>query len=345
MNSTEQIPLQHQEIDEWIAEPTDGVLEALQGISGDFMVLGAGGKMGASTALMLKRGLARIDKAARVFAVSRFSDTSARERLESFGIETLSADMLDRAAVERLPDAANILFLVGQKFGTGNNPESTWATNTIAPAWACERFRNSLMVALSTGCVYPFVDVNSDGSDESAPIGPVGDYANSCVGRERVLGYFSRHYNIPMALIRLNYAIDPRYGVLLDIGTRVRNGTPVSLETGWVNFIWQGDAVARTIQCFAHAAVPPFIINITGPDKVPVRRIAETFGKLFDKKPVLSGREMPTAWLSNAARSVELFGPPRYGTDDLIGIVARHLQSGGVVLDKPTHFQSRNGEF
>ncbi len=340
-----QIPRTHEAIDEWIADPTPGVLETLGRTGGDFMVIGVGGKMGASTALMLKRGLDETGQKARVYGVSRFSDPAARERLESYGVETVSADVLEAEAVNQLPDARNILFLVGQKFGTAGNPEATWATNAVAPAFVCERFRNSRIVALSTGCVYPFVPVESGGATEETPMGPSGDYANSCVGRERVFAYYAGKYRLPTALVRLNYAIDPRYGVLLDIGMKVAAGEPVAIDTGWVNFIWQGDAVARSIQCFDHVSSPPFVINITGPETMAVRMIAARFGELLGRKPVLSGTESPTAWLSNASLSMKLFGQPRYNAEELIRIVAEHIRQDGVTLGKPTHFEARSGQF
>lgn len=340
-----ELPRTNQAIDEWIAEVTPGVLTTLDRINGDFIVLGVGGKMGASTALMLKRGLEALGKKSRVFGVSRFSDASTRERLESYGVETLSADVLEANSLSKLPNAKNILFLVGQKFGTADAPEATWATNAVAPAFVCEHFRESRIVALSTGCVYPFVGVDSKGADENTPIGPLGDYANSCVGRERVFTYYAKKYNIPMALIRLNYAIDPRYGVLLDIGMKVSRGEPVSLDTGWVNYIWQGDAIARSIQSFDYVDTPPFVINITGPETISVRTIAKGFAKHLEKEPLLTGSESPTAWLSDASLSMKLFGNTRYNAEELIEIVANHIRTRGITLDKPTHFETRSGKF
>ncbi len=335
----------HEAIDEIFSRPTSGVLETLWSLEGDVMLLGVGGKMGPSTARMLLRGFDELGQRRRVFGVARFSDPDVRARLDGYGVETILADLMEPGDVEALPECANILFLAGQKFGTASRPELSWAMNAVLPAYVSERYKRSRIVALSTGCVYPFVPESSGGSTEADEIGPAGDYGNSCVGRERVFTYFSRKHSIPMALIRLNYAIDLRYGVLVDIAQQVLAGNPVDVSTGSVNIIWQGDAIARTIQAFDHVATPPFVLNVTGPEILKVRDLAQRFGEIFGKEPAFTGVESETAWLSNPAKSVELFGPLTVGPDEMIEAVAKHLLEGGPLLGKPTHFESRTGKF
>ncbi len=335
----------HEEIDEIFARPTPGALEALKGLEGDVMLLGVAGKMGLSTALMLRRAFDELGKKNGIYGVSRFSDAATRERLEGYGVRTIRADLIERDEVEALPECPNVLFLAGHKFGAGSQPDLSWAMNAVVPAYVAEHYKRSRIVAFSTGCVYPFVPVDSSGSTEEDEIGPVGDYANSCVGRERIFTYFSRKHGTPVALFRLNYAIDLRYGVLVDIAQKVLAGEPVDVSTGYVNIIWQGDAIARSLQCFEHAVSPPFVINVTGPEVLKVRDLAARFGEIFGKTPEITGTESETAWLSNPAKSIDLFGPLTVSVDEMIHKVADHLRNGGPVLDKPTHFESRSGKF
>jgi len=245
-------------LEERLSRPTAGVLDTLRRIEGDIVVLGAGGKLGPTLARMARRGCDEIgDSRRRVIAVSRFSSPRAAESLQAAGVETIACDLLDRDAVAQLPDAPNMLFLAGQKFGTQDRPERTWVANTVLPAIAIERYRHARCVALSTGCVYPLVAVDGPGADESAPLTPPGEYANSCVGRERVLSCYALEHGTPLALVRLCYAIDLRYGVLLDIARQVQAGEPVSLGMGWTHVLWQGDANARILQSLERAAVIP----------------------------------------------------------------------------------------
>lgn len=345
MSETSGIPWPQTEINAFLGRPCGGVLETLRKTDGDVMILGAAGKMGATLASMLRQGFDKLGKKNRVIGVSRFSNDQSREQVEAAGAETVTCDLIDRGQVEKLPDAPNILFLAGQKFGASGAPELTWAMNTIVPGYVAERFSRSRIVAFSTGCVYPFVPVKSGGSREEDPVEPPGDYANSCVGRERIFTYFCKRNQTPVAIYRLNYAIDVRYGVLVDVAQKVLNGQPIDVSTGYVNVIWQGDAISRAIRLLDHADTPPFILNVTGPETVSVRWLAQQFGEIFKRPVSIVGREEPTAWLSNASKSVELFGEPTVRLDQMIRWVAEYLSEGGELLGKPTCFESRTGKF
>ncbi len=345
VSQTGEIPWRERDINAFLGEPCEGVLATLRQIEGDVTILGAGGKMGASLAAMLCAGFQRLGMKNRVFAVSRYSSEQSRTDIEAVGAEPVRCDLLDRQQLDTLPDVENVFFMAGQKFGASGAPELTWAMNTISPAYVAERFRQSRIVAFSTGCVYPFVPVESGGSKEEDELGPPGDYSNSCVGRERVFTYFSKKNNTPVAIYRLNYAIEFRYGVLVDIAERVFTGKPVDVSTGHVNVIWQRDAVARAIRLLEHVSTPPFVLNVTGPETLSVRELAEQFGKIFGREPVITGKEQPTAWLSNASKSIELFGPPLVSIDQMITWIAGYLQDGGDLLGRPTRFEARDGKF
>ncbi|MCA9050867.1 MAG: NAD(P)-dependent oxidoreductase [Planctomycetaceae bacterium] len=336
------VPQNADELDEWLSRPTDGVRETLAGLDGDIMVLGAAGKMGPTLARMARRAL---PNARRVYAVSRFSSAATQETLNRHGVDTIRCDLLDRNAVAQLPDAGNVIFMAGQKFGTADRPDLTWMMNAVVPAIAAERYRNSRIVVFSTGCVYPLVDVSSSGATEELPLNPPGEYAASCVARERVFSYFSREFGTRVLLFRLNYAIDLRYGVLHDVARKVWTGTPVDVSMGHVNLIWQGDANARALQCLSHVSSPAAVLNVTGPERLSVRELALRFGELLGRDPVIVGNETSTAWLSSAARSCELFGEPTVSLDRMMTAVAEWLKHGGASLNKPTHFESRNGSF
>jgi nucleoside-diphosphate-sugar epimerase len=336
------------ELDELLSRPTPAAVDALARARGDVVVLGAGGKMGPSLARMLRRAADDADggrAGRRVIAVSRFGDESAERALRAHGVETVRCDLLDRDAVARLPDAPNVIFMAGQKFGTSDAPATTWAMNVLVPAIAAERFTGSRIVAFSTGNVYPLTPVGSGGSGEGDALAPIGEYAQSCVGRERVLEFWSARRGTPTAVVRLNYAIALRYGVLTDIAVAVRRALPVHLTMGHVNVIWQGDANARAIACLAHAASPPLVVNVTGADTLSVRRLAERFGELLGRAPVLAGEEAPDALLSNTARAEALFGPPATPVERMIEWTAAWVRDGGALLGKPTHFETRTGEF
>ena len=335
-----------EELESELSRPTEGVLNTLRAIDGDVMVLGAGGKMGPTLSRMLRRGLDQIELASRrVIAVSRFSSEIAMKGLNQYGVETISCDLLNREAVEKLPDAPNIIFMAGQKFGTSNEPERTWAMNTLVPAYVAERFCKSRIVAFSTGCVYPLLPLDGLGANENQPLGPPGDYSNSCVGRERILTYFSKLNATPTLLFRLCYAIDMRYGVLCDVCTKVANGQPVDVTMGAANVIWQGDANARAIQCLAHVASPPMALNVTGIERVSLRELAKIFGELLGRKPIVVGHEANTAWIWDATRSYELFGPPTVSLDWMIHATAHWQQVGGSSHGLPTHFEVTDGKY
>lgn len=329
-----------------LSAPSPATIDAVRALDGDFMVLGVGGKMGTTVAVMLRRALdAAGRKSATVFGVSRFSRASARTELEDLGVKTLSCDLTDAAQVARLPDVPNIEFLAGQKFGTDAAPGEAWIQNTLVPAIVADRFRSSRTVVFSTGCVYPFVPTSGPGANESTPVAFLGEYATTCVGRERMFAHFGQKHGARVLLFRLNYSVELRYGVLVDIADKVRRGEPVDVTMGSFNAIWQGDACARAIQCLAHAANPAKILNVTGPEKISIRDAAGRFGKIFGRAPVLVGREADNAWLSDAGESLRLFGPPTVPLDEMVSRIADYLGAGGRLLGKPTHFEARDGKF
>ncbi len=338
-------PASESELEERLSRPTPASIRTLSALPGDVIVLGASGKMGPTLARMARRALDEAHSSSRVIAVSRFSSSGVERALGDSRIETIRCDLVDREAVSRLPDASNVIFMAGQKFGTSGSPAVTWGMNTIAPAIAAERYAGSRIVAFSTGNVYPLTPTGSGGSREGDPLGPTGDYAMSCVGRERVLEYLSIRHGTAMAIVRLNYAVDLRYGVLVDVASKVFRGEPVDVRMGHANVIWQGDASARAIECLAHAASPPFIINITGAETISIREMARRFGELFGKPARVEGVESPDALLSNAGRSLALFGTPTVTLEQLVQMVAEWISSGGRLLGKPTHFEQRDGDF
>jgi nucleoside-diphosphate-sugar epimerase len=334
-----------EELEQGLSDPTPAVVETMRRLEGDLLVLGVGGKMGPSLARMAKRASEAAGIQRRIIGVARFSAPGLAAELERDGIETVSCDLLDDAALLKLPEASNILYLAGMKFGATGNEPLTWAMNTYLPAAVCRRFPKSRIVAFSTGNVYGLVPAESGGSRETDTPQPVGEYAMSCLGRERMFEYFSRTRGTPVALIRLNYACDLRYGVLVDIAQKVIAGAPVELGINCFNTIWQGDANALTLQCFDHVASPPFFLNVTGPEIIRVREAATQLGKLLGREPKFSGREKETALLSNASKSFDLFGQPGMTGEELLEQVAAWVSSGGPTLNKPTHFESRDGKF
>jgi hypothetical protein len=345
MNASLLLPCRPEDCDEFLSRPTSGAIEALARLDGPVMLVGAGGKMGPTLAIMAARAMRAAGKKHDVMAVSRFSNAEARALLEREGIRTVSCDLLDRAAVAELPDCPNILFLAGQKFGTSSGPELTWAMNTLVPANVAERFPQSRIVAFSTGCVYAFTTIAHGGGREDTPLDPPGDYANSCVGRERIFQYASKERGTPVCLFRLNYAVDFRYGVLLDVAQKVYAGLPVDVTMGHANVIWQGDANARALQCLEVAASPAQPINITGPETVSIRGLALHFGRLLNKDVTITGTEAPTGWINNAGESFRLFGYPTVCLDQMVAWIAAWVAQGGKTLGKPTHFETRDGKF
>jgi nucleoside-diphosphate-sugar epimerase len=265
--------------------------------------------------------------------------------LRSQGIETLRGDLLDEDCLARLPEAPNVIFMAGMKFGSTGAEAATWAMNSYLPGLVARRFRRSRIIAFSTGNVYGLVPVEEGGSREADAPQPVGEYAMSCLGRERVFEHFSRFHETPMALIRLNYACDLRYGVLVDLAQQVWAGHPVDLTMGHFNTIWQGDANAMTLLAFRHAAAPPLVVNVTGPERLSVREVCVELGRLMNRKVSLVGAEAPNALLSDASTAIKLFGPPRVSAQELLAAVADWVMRGGATLGKPTHFESRDGRF
>ncbi|MCX7028407.1 MAG: NAD(P)-dependent oxidoreductase [Spirochaetes bacterium] len=335
------------ELEEFMSKPSPRVIEAVGGLKGDIAVLGVAGKVGVTLAMMAARAVAASGSSVKVYGVSRFSDQTARARLEAAGVTTVACDLLDPEEVGRLPDAGNVFFLAGRKFGTVGAQDLTWATNTIAPANAARRYAEARIVAYSTGCVYAFVTAASGGSTERDRPEPTGEYAQSTLGRERVFEYFSRTQGTPVCLFRLNYAVDLRYGVLRDIADKVVAGTPVDLSTGNLNCIWQGDVLERTILALGLCASPPAALNVTGPETVSVRWAAEELGLRLGRKPVFSGAEDPgaRAYLSNAALSFSRFGYPAVSLGEMLDMTADWVASGGSSLGKPTHFEARDGNY
>ncbi|MFD8559753.1 NAD-dependent epimerase/dehydratase family protein [Streptosporangium canum] len=333
------------ELDERLSRPRDGLADDLGKLDGDIMILGAGGKLGPSLVRLALRGVRASGVPRRVIAVSRFSEPGLAQSLQESGATVVAADVADEEALRGLPDAANVVFLVGAKFGTAGREHATWFTNTYLPGRVADRFRGSRIAALSTGNVYPLVPVASGGSTEDDPTGPVGDYAMSCLGRERVLTHFAAEYGTPLSLIRLNYAVEMRYGVLVDLAQRILADQPIDLTTGQVNVVWQGYANEVTLRSLPLAGVEPYVLNVTGPELVSVRQAAEALGEALGRRPVFTGEEAPTALLSNAARCHGLFGYPDLTLTELIGHTARWVADGGPLLGKPTKFERRDGKF
>jgi nucleoside-diphosphate-sugar epimerase len=338
-------PSSEEELEELLSRPTQGVIHTISKLSGDIIVLGVGGKMGSTLARMARRALDALGRKERVIGVARFTDAKVEQSLQVAGIETVRCDLRDRKAVKELPDAPNVIFMAGQKFGTTDAPERTWMMNVIVPEIAAERYIGSRTVVFSTGCVYAETPVAYGGSLESDPLEPLGEYANSCVGRERVFTYYAKEHSTPVALFRLYYAIDMRYGVLYDVARKVADGIPIDVTLGHVNVVWQGDANAWAIQCLEHAASPPFVVNATGPEIISIRTLAKRFGELFGREPVIVGEEAPTAFLGNARKAHALFGYPTVPLDRMTQWVAQWIQQGGRSLEKPTHFETRDGRY
>jgi hypothetical protein len=328
-----------------LSEPTPGVIDSMRQLHGDLIVLGVGGKMGPTLARMAKQASDLAGVRRRIIGVSRFSAPDEEAKLQAHGVETIRCDLLDKEAVAPLPDAPNVVFMTGMKFGSTGQEALTWAMNAYVPSIVCERYRRSRIVAFSTGNVYGLTPVNSVGSCEGDPPCPIGEYAMSCLGRERMFEHFSRTLGMPMALVRLNYACELRYGVLVDLAQRVEREEAIDLAMGYFNVIWQGDANAWALQCFDHVAAPPRVLNVTGPEILSVRAVADELGRLLHKTPRFQGTEAGTALLSDPQRALKLFGRPRTNADMLLGMVAKWVQGGGATLGKPTHFESREGKF
>lgn len=333
------------ELEQELLKPSDALVADMYDLEGDIILLGVGGKMGPSMARLAKQAVDQAGVKKRIIGVSRFSEPETRAALEAEGIETIAADLLNESHLAALPDAANVLYLAGNKFGTTGKEAFTWAMNAYLPGRVAERYKNSRIVAFSTGNVYPFVPLSSGGCSEDIVPAPVGEYGQSCLGRERIFQYFSQKYEIPTLIYRLNYAIDLRYGVLLEIAKAVNEQRPIDLTTGMVNVIWQGDANEIAIRSLKHCQVPAKLLNVTGPETVSVRWLAGQFGALLGKEPLFVNEEQPTALLNNASHAHQLFGYPRVSLQQMIELTVQWLLGGGKILSKPTHFQERNGKF
>ena len=325
--------------------PSDDLLDDLKDINGNIMILGAGGKMGPDLAILAKKAFDLAGKKNKVIAVSRFSNKKLIKELKNEGIEIIQADLLDQEQLFNLPEAENIIYMAGTKFGTMENKYYTWAMNSYLPGKVAEKFKNSRIVVFSTGNIYPFVPIISGGATEKTPPEPVGEYAQSCLGRERVFEYLSNKFNIPVLIFRLNYATDFTYGVLLEIARAVKNEEEIDLTTGHVNVIWKSDANEYALRSLKHCNTPPFILNVTGPEQISVRWLATEFGEIFRKEPKLTGEESSSALLNNASKAHYLFGYPKVTLKKMIELVAIWLEEGGETLNKPTHFQERKGAF
>lgn len=327
-------------LDALLARPTQALMDDLAAVDGDLLILGVGGKMGPSLAR-----LARAASGKRIVAVARFTDAALRPALERDGIETIACDLLDEAALRALPQMTNVVFMAGHKFGASGDPALTWAMNVHMPALVAQVFPRARIAAFSTGCVYPFVPVSSGGCTEDAAPDPPGEYAVTCLGRERMFEYFSRRLGTPGRLIRLNYAIDLRYGVLHDIARKVRDGTPLDVTMGHVNVIWQGDACAQALRALRHCTAPTTPLNVTGPGTLSVRTLAQELGRRLGRTPVLAGTEAETCWLNDAAEAARLFGPPVVTLPRMLDWVAGWVAQDQPSLNKPTRFEVRSGVY
>ncbi len=333
------------ELDLLLSNPPQGVVDTFSRLEGDVIVLGVAGKMGPTLAWMARRAFdaaGRRDR--RVLGVARFTNAESESWLRDRGIETIRCDLLEPDALERLPEVTNVVSMFAMKFGSTGREYQTWAMNSFLPGMVALRYRRSRIVAFSTGNVYGLVPASSGGSTESDPPRPVGEYAMSCLGRERILEHFSRTLGIPMALIRLNYATELRYGVLVDLAARCLR-EPIDLSMGFFNVIWQADANAIALKALEHVATPPLVLNVTGPETLGVRQVAERFAARLGLPLELRGTEAPDALLSDAGLCRRLFGPPQLGAGRLIDLTADWLKGGGPTLDKPTHFEARDGRF
>jgi nucleoside-diphosphate-sugar epimerase len=333
------------ELEERLSRPSAADAEALSAMDGDLLILGAGGKMGPSLAKLARRATDKAGVKKRVIAVARFSDATLPAELAAHGIETITSDLLEPGELEKLPEIPNVIYMAAKKFGTAGAEHLTWAMNTHLPALVASRFRNSRIVAFSTGNVYPLRSASEGGAVESTLVAPVGEYAQSALGRERMFEYGSAKWGTPVAILRLNYAIDLRYGVLLDIGQAVYQRRPVSLHMPLVNVIWQGDANSWCLRSFAYCQSPPFVLNITGPETLGVRDIAVEFGRHFGVEPQFSPELGSSALLNNATKARELFGETSVTPPEMIEWTANWIKQGGATLGKPTHFQTRDGKF
>ena len=334
-----------EQLEEVMSRPTPEVVEAMGAITGDLLILGVGGKMGPTLAKLAKRAIDESGSSKRVIGVSRFSSPGLQADLNRVGIETISCDLLNETELQALPEVPNVIFMAGRKFGATGNESLTWAMNTYMPGRVAEKYRNSRIAVFSTGNVYPLTPISHGGATETHLVEPIGEYAQSCLGRERVFEYAANQFGTPLAILRLNYAIDLRYGILMDIAEKVYSEKAVDVTMGAANVIWQGDANAVVLRSLMHCQNPPIVLNLTGPEIISIRWLATRFGEIFGKVPIFEGTEADTALLNNAARCHQLFGYPRISLEQMVQWVARWVEIGGLTLGKPTKFEVRDGKF
>jgi nucleoside-diphosphate-sugar epimerase len=334
-----------EELENMLSTPSNELVKDIQQIKGDILILGVGGKMGPSLAKLAIRAVkeAGIDKT--VIGVSRFSEQGLRQELESYGIETIAIDLLDDQELQSLPDSENVIYMAGKKFGTTGQEHFTWAMNTYLPGRVGEKFKKSSIVVFSSGNIYPFVSHGSGGASEEITPDPKGEYAQSCLGRERIFQYFSHKYQIPMLVYRLNYAVDMRYGNLLEIAQMVQDEKEIDLTNGHMNVIWQGDANEIALRSLLICESPAKILNVTGPETISIRWAANELGKILNKTPKFINQEEPDALLNNATQCHRIFGYPKVSLREMIEMTAHWVARGGETLNKPTHFQERSGKF
>lgn len=334
-----------EKLNELLTTPSDKLVADIAKIKGDIMILGAGGKMGPTLCLLAKNAIKKAGIEKRVIAVSRFSDPIALELLHSSGVETISCDLLDHDSLEALPEVENVIYMAGRKFGTDGQEYLTWAMNATLPAFVAYKFRKSNIVVFSSGNIYPIVPLSSGGCTEDDKVGPVGEYAMSCLARERAFEYAANQYGTNVFIYRLNFAVDLRYGVLFDCAKKIIDGTPISLSTPCFNFIWQGSANEIAIRGLLHCGKPAVKMNVTGPETVSIKAAAIKLGKYLGKEPVFEGEDQGNAYLNNSSRAMELFGYPEVSAETLIRWQAEYILDGGRTLDKPTHFEERKGSY
>lgn len=334
-----------EEVYNQLLQPSADLISDMASLEGDLLILGVGGKMGPSLAKLAKQAVDQSGTTKKIVGVSRFSEPGLQDELHQSGIETISADLLEDDQLQALPDVKNVLYLAGTKFGTTGKESFTWAMNSYLPGRVAQKYKHSNIVVFSSGNVYHLTPVTSGGATEDHLPEPVGEYAQSCLGRERLFQYYATKNNTPTLIYRLNYANDVSYGVLMDIAKSVYQGKPIDLRMGNVNVIWQGDANEMALRSLLHCEVPAKLLNITGPETASVRWIAETFGKLFDKQPLFENEENTTALLSNASEAFRLFGYPKVTLKKMMELMAAWVKQGGKTMNKPTHFQEREGKF
>nr|WP_308742702.1 NAD(P)-dependent oxidoreductase [uncultured Anaerocolumna sp.] len=326
--------------------PSEELVDDMKEIDGDIMILGVSGKMGLNLAKLVKRASNKSESMKKIYGVARFSESDGiREELESEGIETIKCDFMSEDQLEGLPKVKNVIYMVGYKFGTVGNEDYAWAINSYLPGRIASKYKDSNIVAFSTGCVYPLVKMSEGAPSEEFPPEAVGEYAQSCLGRERIFQYFSKQNKTPTTIFRLNYAIDLRYGIVSEIAQSVLNEWPIDLTMGHANVIWQKDACEMAIRSLRVASTPANIINVTGPETVSIRWMAERFAEKFNKTPKFIGSESDIALLSNASKAHAIFGYPKTTIREMIDITAEWLLNGGDTIDKPTHFQERQGKY